>query len=229
MSFSGKNKLKLGIWLTAGESRRQPCVRPSSHQGSQGRWGGLLGITHQPWGPSGSAGGCPSPEAGPSGGSGLAAQKRTVLNAHCPLREGLFLAFKCEETEAQKGDITCSGWPCGHDRTGMRPIVFRSLQLTLQGTTGSGDGHLRPNSHSASGVPPHSGRGSHGTFICAHQEESGKTKNQGSDSDLQQQPWWGELISPGTRQLPFGHFFCLFFLYFTDLFRYNSYTIQSFI
>ena len=49
VSFSGKNKLKPGIWLTAGGSRRQPWVRPSSHQGSQGRGGGLLGIMGPRW------------------------------------------------------------------------------------------------------------------------------------------------------------------------------------
>lgn len=155
----------------------------------------------------------------------MAAQKGTVLNAHCPLREGLFLAFKCEETEEQKGDITCSEWPCGHDRTGMRPIVFRSLQPTLQGTTGWKDGHLRPNLHSVSGVPPHSGHGSHGTSICAHQEESGKTKNQGSDSHLQHQPWWAGWVAHLIPQGPGNSLFVTTFLYFTVLFRYNSYTM----
>ena len=50
----------------------------------------------------------------------MAAQNGTVLNACDPPREGLFLAFKYEETEAQRGDITCTGWPCGHDRTQMQ-------------------------------------------------------------------------------------------------------------
>ena len=94
---------------------------------------------------------------------------------------------------AQVGPVVMTELRCS-------PGVLRSLQPALQGE--QQDGHLRLNLHSAPGVPPHSGHSSCGTFTCAHQEESGKTKIKVQTVIPNSNHGGCSSHSPGARQPP---------------------------